>query len=139
MYFLIICFQALKCYQRGIEYEKGDKVPDKEGCNIGCRCFSGKIKCVGTSKLKGCGTRKKDCIRNNVLIPHLTVFPIDNSCNKCDCYDGKISCTNKVCSDFKEFYWKCTNGKPCGSGIANCGKNGRCKVAPQLSKAQPYK
>ena len=107
-------------------------MPDKDGCNIGCKCSAGKISCLGTSKKMGCGDKKKDCIKNNVLIHHLTVFPIDNSCNKCDCFDGKISCTNnKVCSDFKEVYWKCKNGKPCGSGIANCGKDGRCKVDPE--------
>ena len=111
-------------------------MPDKDGCNIGCTssrptCSGGKIKCLGTSKKRECADKKKDCIKNNVLIRHLTVFPIDNSCNKCDCFDGKISCTEKVCSDFKEYYWKCKNGKPCGSGIANCGKDGLCKVDPE--------
>ena len=122
MYFLIICFQALKCYQRGIEYQKGDKVPDKDGCDIGCKCSAGKVKCLGTSKLMGCGARKKDCIGNNVLIPHGTVFPSDDSCNKCDCFDGTISCTNKNCANPNA---KCESEKVCRNDN-QCGANGKC-------------
>ena len=102
-------------------------MPDKDGCNIGCTssrptCSGGKIKCLGTSKKRECADKKKDCIKNNVLIRHLTVFPIDNSCNKCDCFDGKISCTNKECADPNA---KCKPGKYCQNS-SQCGENGDC-------------
>ena len=68
------------------------------------------------------GTRKKNCIRNNVAISHLTVFPSDDSCNKCDCFDGKISCTQKYCADPIAI---CEEGKFCENNN-QCGENGLC-------------
>ena len=104
-------------------------MPDKDGCNIGCKCSAGKIKCKGTSKLEECGDKKKkkDCFTNNVLIRHLTVFPIDNSCNKCDCFDGKISCTKKKCAD-------CEADKTCETN-SECGANGKCRFEAQMNAA----
>ena len=101
-------------------------MPDRgDGCNYDCQCqadFSsldaGKIHCLTDM---GCGTFK-GCIRNNVLIPHQAVFPSDDSCNKCDCFDGKISCTNKECADPNA---KCESGKDCQNSN-QCGENGHC-------------
>ena len=95
-------------------------MPDRgDGCNSDCYCTGGgKIYCL--TKM-GCGTFK-GCIRNNVLIPHGTIFPSDDSCNKCDCFDGKISCTNKECADPNA---KCEPGKYCENS-SQCGENGHC-------------
>ena len=90
-----------------------------DGCNLQCYCHSaGKIYCLTD---KGCGTFK-GCVKNNVLIPHQTVFPSNDSCNKCDCFDGKISCTNKECADPNA---KCEPGKYCQNS-SQCGENGDC-------------
>ena len=87
-----------QCYQHGIEYQHGDVIPKGDGCNFGYYCYLGKIERV-YSTLIGCGNEEKDCIKDDkVLIHHLTVFSGDDSCNKCDCFDGKISCTKKQCA-----------------------------------------
>jgi hypothetical protein len=95
-------------------------VPDRgDGCNSDCYCIGGgKIHCLTDM---GCGTFK-GCIRNNVLIPHGTVCPSDDSCNKCDCFDGKILCTNKECADPNA---NCEPGKYCQNS-SQCGENGDC-------------
>ena len=85
----------------------------------------------------GCRTFK-DCMSTKhyfdyALIPHLAVFPSDDSwgkqysssCNKCDCFDGKISCTKKKCAD-------CEAGKMCESST-HCGANGECKFEAEMS------
>ena len=97
-------------------------MPKGDGCNDGCMCYGGKFK-IGPCKTKmDCGFFK-DCINDNkVLIRHLTVFPSDDSCNKCDCFDGKISCTNKECADPNA---KCEPGKYCENS-SQCGENGHC-------------
>ena len=92
-----------QCYQHGIEYQHGDVVPTEDDfCNFGYYCYLGKIERVYSRSalgLMGCGDEEKDCIKDDkVLIRHLTVFSSDDSCNKCDCFDGKISCTNKQCA-----------------------------------------
>ena len=74
-------------------------MPRGDGCND-CTCYGGKITCY---TMIGCGPFK-GCIRNNVLIPHLTVFPSDDSCNKCDCFNGKISCTYKDCGKLQKIH-----------------------------------
>ena len=100
-------------------------MPDRgDGCNYGCRCHhfssdAGKIHC--DTILPGCGTFK-GCIRNNVLIPHGTVFPSEDSCNKCDCFDEKISCTIKECVNPNT---KCQGGKSCQNN-GQCGVKGDC-------------
>ena len=95
-------------------------MPDRgDGCNSDCYCIGGgKIHCLTDM---GCGTFK-GCIRNNVLIPHQTVFPSNDSCNKCDCFDGKISCTNKYCADPIA---ECEEGRFCQNNN-QCGENGLC-------------
>ena len=97
-----IIYKDVKCYQHGIEYHEGDDVPEADGCNSGYYCHGGKI-VAGYTTLIGCGPFN-DCIKDDKVIRHLAVFPSDDSCNKCDCFNGKISCTYKDCGKLQKIH-----------------------------------
>ena len=103
-------------------------MPKGDGCNNGCTCYGGKIEC---STRMRCGTLKDCILEERVVIRHLTVWKRKSlrsprgdydSCNTCDCFDGKISCTNKECAVPEQ---PCKPSNRCQNDN-QCGANGKC-------------